>query len=258
MYECVKVYEVTATSSRLAYILTNQSWEKNVISGVAVSESFPKCMLVICESEKHPYVYQCPCHEATEEVKRYEIGTASFKTPWRLAANANFAVVMLRNSKEYFHVTKSILVYSLPEFTFQSQVEVAFNPNHVSLHLSLSTDYLLVMDEGRIIVRSLTEDTGLELCEIKCPRPDDNYFSAASFVGNNPREMYVVDCEQTSDDIRICKYTWDGRGTPAFMNTGCVFDKEGGGEWIQHLSVSSEGMIAFIGGMVDVKLYHLD
>ena len=258
MPECVKVYEVTTTSSRLAYVLTNRSWERKVTTGVAVSESLPESMLVICDSEKHPYVYQYQCHEATEEVKRYKIGTASFKTPWRLAANASVAVVMLRNSEEYFDVMKSILVYNLPEFTFQSRVEVAFNSAHVSLHLSISTDYLLVMDESRIIVRSLTEDPGRNLCEIKCPRPESDYISAASFRGNDARELYFVDCKKTSEDICIYKYTWDGRGRPVFVSTGCVVDKEGGGEWIQHLSVSSEGMIAFIGGMVDVKLYHLD
>ncbi|XP_072041340.1 mitogen-activated protein kinase kinase kinase 13-B-like [Amphiura filiformis] len=71
----VKVYEVTTESSHLAYTLTNQDWEGKFTRGVAVtgavSESSPDDMFVICDHQ--PYVYQHPCHQAKEMIKKYKI-----------------------------------------------------------------------------------------------------------------------------------------------------------------------------------------
>ena len=42
MKGCVKVYQVTTTSSNPTYLLTRQSWEGEMIRGIAVSESLPE------------------------------------------------------------------------------------------------------------------------------------------------------------------------------------------------------------------------
>ena len=111
---CVKVYEVTTQGSQLAYQLSSDEWKGTWTSGVAVSDSLPDSMLVICEGK--PYVYQFPCHQATQEVKKYKI-QANRVNPCCIVANANTAAVA-------FSAGNTIVICSLPDFTNQSHVQI--------------------------------------------------------------------------------------------------------------------------------------
>ena len=119
MKGCVKVYEVTTTSSRLVYTITSQEWEGKIIHGVAVSESLPGSMLVICQFQ--PHVYQFSCHEATQQVKKFRIKSDE-DMPWCIVANASVAAIKLSGQS-------SFIVCSLPDFTHQSHVQTSFRPD---------------------------------------------------------------------------------------------------------------------------------
>ena len=243
MKGCVKVYEMTTTSSRLAYTITSQEWKGQDINGVAVSESLPGSMLVICEYQ--PYVYQFPCHEATQEVKRYKI-QSNEKIPWCIVANASVAIIGMKGQS-------SFIVCSLPDFTHQSHVQTSFYPND----LSISPDYLLVMGEEKMVVRS-AGDMSEDLCEIKLP-DGCREFKSVCFGDAAAREMYAV-CEQDGGGYGVHRYTWNGSGKPVFVNTGCVIDGFGYlWVWYKCLSVTSDGLMA-VGGVLSiaVMLYHLE
>ena len=103
---------MTTQSSQLAYQLSSDEWEGKWTLGVAVSASLPDNMLVTCEGK--PYVYQFPCHQATQEVKKYKIQGGKVN-PWFIVANANTAAVAIINADN------SIVICSLP-FYKSSQV----------------------------------------------------------------------------------------------------------------------------------------
>ena len=206
----VKVFEVTPTSNHLAYTIKSPELERANIHGVAVSESLPGSMLVICN--KRPYVYQFPCHEATQTVKRYKIQSHR-KTPLTIVANASVAVIRMDSQS-------SLIVCSLPDFTHQSHV-----PNmHLICDLSISSDYLLVLDEmqKKIGVRSLSGDMSEDVCEIEVP-DGCKKFRCVCFGDAAAREIYAV-CKQIGGKCGVYRYTWDGSGKPRFVNTGCVID----------------------------------
>ena len=249
----MKVYEVTTTSSRLAYTITSRKWKPLIgrpkwVRGVAVSESLPGSMLVICDN-KPPYVYQFPCHEATKEIKRYKIQSDKKYYPWRIVANASVAVIKMT---PIYH--SSLTVCRLPDFTYQSYVRAP-----CPYDLSISTDYLLVMTHEKMVVRSLAMlagDISEDLCEIKLP---DGYkeFNSVCFGDAATREMYVA-CEKGAfGPSGVYRYTWDGRSKVVFVNTGCVIDD--GSSWMgdRGLSVTSDGLMA-VGDDRDytVKLYN--
>ena len=78
---------------------------------------------MIGDSRNHPYVFQYPCHEATEEIKRYEIGTESIKHSWCIAANANVAVAIVKEGPTIEPgIMRSVLVYSLLETSLTNAV----------------------------------------------------------------------------------------------------------------------------------------
>ena len=239
MRGCVKVYEVTTTSSRLAYTLTSQEWEGKDTRDTAVSESLPGSMLVICQFQ--PYVYQFPCHEATQEVKKYRIKSDEEKL-WCIVANASSVVIKMSGQS-------SFTVCSLPDFTHQSHVQTNFKP----CDLSISPDYLLVMGGKEMVVRSVAGDMSEDLCEIKLP-DGCRVFRSVCFGVTAAREMYVV-CKLDEKKFGVFKYTWDESGKPVFVNTGCVIDGLG---WVYFrcLSVTSDGLMA-IGGN-EVMLYNFE
>ena len=209
--------------------------------GVAVSDSLPDSMLVICEGI--PYVYRFPCHQATQEVKKYKIQGDKVK-PTCIVANANTAVIKLPGDKI------TLVVCSLPNFTQQSQVQMSFTHDD----LSISTNYLLVMGLHEMVMKSL--DEGQDLCRIK--PPVGWVFGSVSFR-NNAREIYAA-CDQ-GDKGCVYRYKWDADKSH-YVNTDCVIDGIGW-VWSRRLSVTSGGLLAFNefdrdGGRDGVKLFNLE
>ena len=251
----VKVYELTTTSSHLVYTITSKKWKsffgqakKNKeIRGVAVSESLPGSMLVICED--HPYVFEFPCHEATQEKKRYKIQSDS-KDPTCMAANASIAIISMR-------MWYSFIVLRLPHFSFQYFVRTSFDP----YDLSISPDYLLVMGQAKIEVKSLAgENIREDLCEIKLPDGCKQFVSVC-FGDAAARELYVV-CEPKHDHYskEVYKYEWCGNsdGKESSKCYGRVF---GGLRFVYYrcLSLTSDGMMAVAESFIGrVKLFHLE
>ena len=248
MKGCVKVYEVTTLvttiSSRLAYTISSEKWKSvfgkwKYIMSVAVSESLPGTMLVICEDQ--PYVYEFLCHEATREVTRYKIKSSNSKNPSLIVANASVAIIKMCDQF-------SFIVCSLPEFTHQSHVQTSF-----SLHdLSISPDYLLVMGERKVVVRSVAGDMSEDLCEIKLP-DGCREFESMCFGDADEKEIYAV-CKQVKGECSVYRYTCDMSMKPVFVNTGCVID---GLKplWYRCLSVTSDGLMA-VRGHREIKLYN--
>ena len=206
MRGCVEVYEVTPESTRLAYKLTSKEWDGGATS-VAVSESIPNSILVVCRGR--PYVYQYPCHKATHEVKKNKI-KGNGVDPSHLVANANTAVVKSYNYSE------TLTVYSLPDFKHQSQVQINFIPQD----LSISADYLLVMGQEEIVLKSLG-DLNQDLCSIK-PPDEGTIFHCVSST-NNAREIHVV-CSEGLSRLSVYKYRRlrCSGSNPSYNNAGIV------------------------------------
>ncbi|XP_072041642.1 uncharacterized protein [Amphiura filiformis] len=259
MWGRVEVHEVTTESSHLAYTLTNQDWEGAGVR-VAVSESLPDKILVICADQ--PYVYQYPRHEAKEMVKKYKI-QGDRVDPQLIVANANTAVVKLhdvmtstlRGTLVICSIPRTLrgtlVICSLPDFSSQSHVQINFD----LYDLSISPDYLLVMGEHEMVVKAI-DNASQDLCRIK--KPDDvTTFRCVSFK-NHDKEIYAV-CSQDGGRCRVYKYIWGGEGNPDYTNVGCVIDGLRGVEY-RSLSVTSDnnGLLAVGEWLNNVKVYSLE
>ncbi|XP_072027834.1 uncharacterized protein [Amphiura filiformis] len=237
--ERVQVYTVSANNSTLAYTVSSKEWKGKLIYGVAVSECMPDSMLVICEDR--PYVYQCPCYESDKKINKYKIKSNS-KSPLCISANASVAVIGMHG------VDYSFIVCGLPQFTHQSCVKIHFYP----YHMSMTSDYLLVMGRGVMVVKALS-DVMQDVWRVE--RPDGWLFQAVSFR-NNGTEIYAA-CDQGGYKGCVYKYTWNGVGKPEYINSGCIIDGLGEvGE--RNLSVTSDGFLA-VGQVRDynVRIYKL-
>ena len=249
MKGCVKVYEVTTTSSRLAYTITSKKWkpvfgQSKEVRGVAVSASLPGTIMVVCEDQ--PYVYEFPCHEATQEKKRHKIQSDE-KSPWCIVANASVAIIRMGSQR-------SFLVVNLPHFYVRSHIQTCFSLRD----LCISSEYLLVMGEEKIVVKPLDGSMNQDLCEIQPPDGCTKYRSAC-FGDAAAREFYVV-CELDGRRNDVYKYVWgesvggkDNSDVPA-----CVI---GGLRWVHYrcLSLTSDRMMAVgVSFGKRVKLYQLE
>ncbi|XP_072029640.1 uncharacterized protein [Amphiura filiformis] len=231
MKGCVKVYEVSAESSHLAYTITSQEWKEKDIRGVAVSDSLQDSMLVICEYK--PYVYQYPSFESTKELKRYKIQSGD---PWYIVANASVAVIKMCGQS-------SFIICSLPDFT-QSHVQMDFSPDD----LSINSDYLLVMGWKEMVVKSL-DDTSQDVCRIN---PPDGYEYKSVTFGDNGSEIYAA-CVNGGEGC-VYKYTRDV-GKPEYINSGRIIDGLLG-IGFKRLSVASDRILA-VEQSKKVKIYEL-
>ena len=237
MVGCVKVYEVTTQGSQLAYQLSSVEWKGKYTMGVAVSDSLPDSMLVICVGK--PYVYQFPCHQATQEVKKYKI-QGDRVNPRCIVANANTAAVDI-------NADNTIIICSLPDFTIQSHVQTHFKP----YDLSINTDKLLVMGTHEMVVKPLA-NMKQDLC--KMMSPDWWMFTSVCFR-NDATEIYIA-CTQGGKGC-VYRYKWDA-GKSQYVNMGCVIDGMGW-VWDRCLSVTSDGLFALYDwGHSDVKVYSLE
>ncbi|XP_072013739.1 uncharacterized protein [Amphiura filiformis] len=235
---CVKVYDVTGESSRLAYTVATQEWRMRGIHGVAVSESSPDSMLVICDGL--PYVYQCPRHESTVENKKFEI-QSNDKNPWCIVANASVAVIAMSRRS-------SFIVWNLPDFTHQSHVQIGLDPSD----MTITSDYLVVASGKVMIVKALSDVTQ-DVARIESP--DGGEFSSIAFR-NNGREIYAA-CNQV-ETCCVYKYTWDGVGKPEYVNSGSIFEYDIMRVYYRVLSVTSGRLLA-VGQYMDgiVLIYKL-
>ena len=234
MEGCVKVYEVTTHDSQLVYQMSSDEWKGKLTIGVAVSDALLGSMLVICEDR--PYVYQFPCHEATQEVKKYKI-QGDRVAPYCIVANANTAAIDI-------DVNNTIVICSLPDFTHQYHVQAHFNP----YDLSISTDKLLVMGEHGMAVKPL-DDVNQDLCKMN--PPGGWKFRSVCFRNiNDATEIYAV-CNQDGKRC-VYRYIWDADKSQ-YVNTEYVI---GGVGWVGYgcLSVTSDGLLALCGGS-NVKVY---
>ncbi|XP_072029615.1 uncharacterized protein [Amphiura filiformis] len=230
-FNCIKVYKVNDESSHLAYTVASDEWKGNG-TDVAVSESLPDSMLVICEGKS--YVYHCPCHESTKEIKRYKIQKRyklqrDVNSPRCIAANANVAVIATYKGR-------SIVVCKLPDFKHQYRVSTDYS----IFGLSITSDYLLVRFTVGLVVRSLI-DVSQDLCRIQPPaRCSIKCISCR----NNGREVYAV-CSQHDASSHVYKYTWTGVGKPEYINSGCIIDDLHVVRMFNmRLSVTSSGLLA--------------
>ena len=200
----MNVYEVTAESSHLAYKLESEEWLGHLTS-VAVSESIPDSILVVCADK--PHVYQYPCHEAKRWVKKHRIRVDwRVKTVLHIVANANTAVIMSNGNN-------ILTVLSLPYFQSQSQVQINFIPQDISI----STDSLLIMGENGMTVKQLG-DLSQDLCWIK-PPDEETIFHCVSFT-NNARGIYAA-CSQ-GPQLSVYKYMRGSGSNPSYSDTGIV------------------------------------
>ena len=234
MEGCVKVYQVSSVGSHHKYTVISQEWSGKEVRGVAVSESLPGEMLVICEDR--PYVYQHPCHEVNEEGKKNRI-RGDEVDPYSLAANATCAVVDIS-------IVRTVIC-SLPDFNNQTKVQISLSP----YDLSITSDYLQVMSKEKIVVKALG-DVNRDLVEISAP---DGWEFASMSCRENAKEIFAA-CNQEGKKSRVNKYVWDGgEGNSQFVNSGTVVDGLG---HIGHmrLAVTSEGLLA-VGRLSKVYVY---
>ncbi|XP_072048655.1 uncharacterized protein [Amphiura filiformis] len=222
----VEVYHVSREETHLLYTLRSDEWRHDVWPrGAAVSESVPDGILVVCRNKS--YVYQFPMQEASNHVEKYQIHNGN-GDPLCIAANANNAVIGLDGN--------ALVVCNLPGFTQQRIVSISFSP----CHLSISTEYLVVMRWDKMIIKALG-DVGQDLCSIQ--PPDSCVFRAVSYR-EDARQLYAA-CYHTGDRKgQVYKYIWHGNGTPSYHNTGCVIEDVGYNVRDGALSVTSDGMLA--------------
>ena len=238
MTGCVKVYEVTAQGSQLAYQLSSGEWKGKHTMGVALSDSLPDSMLVICKNK--PYVYQFPCHQATQEVKKYKI-QGDTVNPTCIVANANTAIVKLHYNE------RTLVICRLPDFAHQSQMQINFD----LYDISISTDKLLVMGRNEMVVKPLGK--GQDLCKMQ---PLDGYEFRSMCLRNdfNAAEIYTA-CSQGGTGC-VYRYKWDA-GKSQYVNMGCVID---GLRLVGYrcLSVTSDGLLALREWVRSVQVYSLE
>ena len=239
MVSYLAVYKVTTTSSHLAYIIRPRRRKTTSVRGVAVSESLPDTMLVILQEEA--FVYQYPFEDAEKEVKKHTIEGDKID-PYNIVANATTAVVDTDTN-----VGKTVAIYSLPDFTHQSNIQISFVPRD----LSISSDFLLVMDAKHMTVKLLGDDMSRDLGAIK---PPIGWAFCCVVFSNNRREIYAGVCKEGEKQGRIYKYVRGGVGKPLYGNAGCVID---GLEKMRGkiLSVTSDGLLAVAQSSFDVNVY---
>ena len=233
----VMVYEVTAQSSHLAYQLSSDEWKGKDTRGVAISDSLPDNMLVI--RERNPFVYQVPCHEAAQAVKKYRIHCNEVD-PWHIVANINTAVIDI-------NVNNTLVICSLPDFTKQSYLQIHHNP----LDLSISTECVLIMSSQEMVMKPLRDITQ-DSCLIKSA--DDWELTSVCFR-NDAKEIYAASY-QGWDKGCVYRYKWD-TDKSQYVNTGCVIDGLGS-LWSRCLSLTSDGLLALCEYGNDVKVYSLE
>ena len=237
----VEVHKVTREETHLLYTLTSHEWRDYYVwpCGVAVSESMPDSILVICEDK--PYVYQCPCHEASQYIKKYQIHNGRVK-PRCIAANANTAVIGSLHRNE-------LVVCSLPQFSRQKIVQLS-----VSLwDLCITASNILVMGVVEIVIKPLGS-MDQDLCRIEPPQGCE--FKAVSYR-NDARQLYAACYHVRDRKYGVYKYVWEGHGTPQYVNSGCVIDNLGWVEW-GGLSVTSDGLLAVSGYLKPMKIFSLE
>ena len=238
--QSVKVHKVTTEEIHLLYTLTSHEWRGDVWPhSVAVSESMPDSILVICLNK--PYVYQFPCQEASEYVRKYQIHDGRVM-PRCIAANANTAVIGLLLSNE-------LVVCSLPQFTKQKIVHLSIEP----LDLCITASNILVMWWNEIVIKPLGS-MDQDLCRIKPPQGCEFY---AVSCRNDARQLYAACYHYGDEKGGVYKYVWEGHGTPQYVNTGCVIDNLGE-VWLSGLSVTSDGLLAVSGYHKPLKIFSLE
>ena len=228
--DSVEVHKVTREETHLLYTLTSHEWKGVLPCVVAVSESMPNSILVICYSEPYePYVYQFPCHEASQYVKKYQIHIG-WPGPQCIAANANTAVIGCPHRKQ-------LVICSLPQFTKQKIIQLSIIPHD----LCITASNILVMGRYETVIKPLGS-MGQDLCRIKPPQ--GCVFEAVSYR-NDARQLYAACYHYRDEKYGVYKYVWKGHGIPQYVNTGCVIDNLG---WVNcgGLSVTSDGLLAVI------------
>ncbi|XP_072048662.1 uncharacterized protein [Amphiura filiformis] len=237
--DSVEVHHVSREETHLLYTLRSDEWGHYVWPcGAAVSESVPDGILVVCQNKS--YVYQFPMHESSNHVEKYQIHNGN-GNPLCIAANANTAVIGL--------VGYALMVCNLPGFTQQRIVSISFTP----YHLSISTEYLVVMGWDKIVIKALC-DVGQDLCSIQ--PPDSCIFKAVSYR-NDARQLYAT-CHHMGDGKwHVYKYIWHGNGTPSYHNTGCVIEDVGDVPF-RGLSVTSDGILAVSNYQGETRIFSLE
>ena len=242
----MKVYEVSTESAHVSYQISSEEWKGKWTRGVAVSDSLPNSMLVIFPGK--PYVYQYPCHEATQEVKKYRIHGHNVD-PYCVVANANTCVIGLDEKT-------TIIVCRLPNFDHQSHVQITFIP----YDLSISTDYLLVMGNEEIVLKSLDDVSG-ELTRIESP---GGWLFVSVAFRFDAREIFAA-CYKQGGKGCVYKFLYNGkswagrkRSAPKYVISDQVLN-DIGLVWHRCLTVTTDGLLVACEWNPDkVKIYNLE
>ncbi len=226
----VDIYELGISGASHLYRVAAEEWEGGLIFDVAVSDSSPGSMLIICGM---PYVYQCTCEEPSTIINKYKINVSdeTVDAPQCIAANLDTAVLGMDNS---------LIVCKLPGFTQQSHVTLdMMNP----YDLTLTTNHVVVMDDYDIVVKPL-DDIRQDVCRITSP-PDGYTFQSVCHR-HNGKELYVGCMQKRGVKTKGCvyNYTWDGSNKPQYVNPTCIIDGIDRRTWSRYLSVTSGGLLA--------------
>ena len=138
-----------------------------------------------------------------------------------------------------------LTVCGLPDFKHQSHVQINFIPED----LSISTDYLLVMGQDEMVVKSL-KDLSQDLCRIE---PPDRETFAVCPLPTMPRRYNYATCTQDQwNDGSIAvvyKYIRGSGSTPLYINTSIVIPSTAALPflWFKKLAVKSDGSLLAMG-----------
>ncbi|XP_072028352.1 uncharacterized protein [Amphiura filiformis] len=236
----VEVHQVTMIGTSLRYTLTCNEW-KGIVTpwDVAVSESMPESILLICSDQ--PCIYEFPRQEASQFVHKYPIQGGYTFAPLSITTNANTAVIAIWCRDE-------LLVCSLPhQFNHQRIVRVGYRPFDVKI----THDYLLVMGLRRVLIKRV--GSSWDRCQIE--PPDGCKFRAASFR-DDARQVYVACYHEGDKKGYVYKYTWQGNDTPQYINAGCVIDDLGDVAF-RGMAITDEGILAVSNSDGNTQIFSL-
>ena len=196
-YTSVLVYHVTKEATHLLYKLTCKEWDSFPMPcGIAVSESMPDSILVICS--RNQYVYQFKRCESVHYTEKHDMQVM----PSCIAANNDSIYIGSSRGDRW------IAMYNLPKFDGKRIVDLSFIP----IELCIAAGYLVLVGPKEIIFKQ-SDDMDNDVGRIKVP--EGQWFSGASSI-NDGRQLYVA----SRNHVHMC--AWDGMGTLRYNDKGAI------------------------------------
>ena len=241
----IQVYKVNAEETIPIYSLVSDEdeWDPD-ISSLAANGANPDAIYVTCLDV--PYVYQFPCHASTQYAKKHTIVNA--RRSLSIAANADTAVIGVEDVN---HQSK-LVVCSLPDFSQQRSVNVTIMPRA----LCIASHYLLVKGDGESKIQVKSRNNMNENVQTITFHEDMHAWDIT--LSNDAKQMYVACSDLYTSSSFVLKYTWHGKGTPAYVKSYCSIHVDFGA-FHPALSLSSAGVLAILDDSLDkVNIYALE